>query len=163
MHISHLLEYEFTDSDGITYGNVYDYTKIKTKIRSCRDVTPNETPFQYNTFGPFGQKSLTAYFLHSRPIVTNFWYYDYDKTVSFSCGKMIMTNYDNHPDYIEFVCALKKALIIMYSQNPKAFQEFTENISYAVDLNLESDIFTEHVKSVYGDILDGVNGSYVLK
>jgi hypothetical protein len=48
-------------------------------------------------------------------------------------------------------------MILMYSQHSDAFEEMVQNYYFP------KKEWTDKMKTFYGDIINGVNGSYVLK
>jgi hypothetical protein len=61
------------------------------------------------------------------------------------------------PAHISRMNILKDTMILMYSQNPVAFEELTQTVS------LHETEFSEIMKDFHDGIINAVNGDYVLK
>jgi hypothetical protein len=93
--------------------------------------------------------------MKTRPTTNEYWQSKGVFTISY-INKMATGSDDTYyPQHFENINILKEAAILMYSQNPDAFQEFTKNYSP------NSLLSSEEMQTFYDDILESQN--YVLK
>jgi hypothetical protein len=157
MNISHVSHCGFVDPNGICFKNAGEFLLLtvhaangEVSLRPLR--RPNSNGVLYTSGGiPF--QSFTEPIVNMTPISTN--------------GIMLLTrlNEDAHDDqpqsdtpvYLQNIKILQTAMILVYSQHCDEFKQMTRNFDQI------QDSLTDQMKTFYTEIIDGVNGSYVLK
>jgi hypothetical protein len=137
MYYSHFKKYSVVDWDGTLYCDVAKYL--------------------WNNYGLLVLKRIQTK-LPPKPVIG---IHFSQNTVLISTVNSTLVDsafYDNNDP--EFVCrmnSLKDTMVLMYSQNPVAFEELTQTVS------LHETEFSEIMQTFYDGIINTVNGNYVLK
>jgi hypothetical protein len=136
MNFSHMTEYSVVDSNNTRYRNAAVYLKEKNGLDSTNSIHDTRS----------NPNNIIVDIIH----VLND-----DKCLLFCKYEYWISK--SMPDIEYHMNILKEVLVLMYSQNPNAFEELTLNYS------LQRENCTHKMLAFYDDIIGTVNGSYILK